>query len=67
MEVGWGDFENLFVIDDDMETPGLVFDVSGRASLLGGDVDGVVETEEQEETSSCSPRSRAIIFWPAMA
>ena len=65
MEVGWGDFENLFVIDDDMETPGLVFDVSGRASLLGGD--DVVETEEQEETSSCSPRSRAIIFWPAMA
>ena len=35
MEVGWGDFENLFVIDDDMETPDAVFDVSGRVSSLG--------------------------------
>ena len=50
-----------FVIDDDLETPGLVFDTSGRVPLLVGEVD------EQEETSSCSPRSRATIAWPAMA
>ena len=60
-----GDLEDLLVIDDDVETPGLV--VSGWASLLVlvGEDEGEVETEE--ETSSCSPRSRAIICCPAMA
>ena len=54
-----------FVIEDDLETPGLVLDTSGRVPLLVGD--GVGEADEQEETSSCSPRSRAVIAWPAMA
>ena len=57
-DVGLGDCgdsgDGLLVIDDDMETPGLV-------SCLGG------VTDIQEETSSCSPRSRASIAWPAIA
>ena len=54
------------VIDDDLETPGLVFDTSGTVALLVGEV-GEPEPDELEETSSCSPRSRAVIAWPAMA
>ena len=53
------------MIDDDLETRGLVFDTSEDVPLLCGEE--VVETEELEETSSCSPRSRAVIAWPAMA
>ena len=53
------------VIDDDLETPGLVFDTSGTVALLVGEEVG--EPDELEETSSCSPRSRAVIAWPAMA